>query len=159
MYLDGLSFLEEEREAWRPFEALADLSDDQLVRPVDGAHGWNGRELMVHTALWYEIALQMAREYALGPTSPTHERMRAAWDEGGDALNARLHEEWKDVPLAEVRRRFTTTPGELRGYLTVAPEARWLKDPRNFEYIHDCTLGHCEEHAADLAAVLAAARG
>ena len=115
MYLDGLSFLEEEREAWRPFEALADLSDDQLVRPVDGAHGWNGRELMVHTALWYEIALQMAREYALGPTSPTHERMRAAWDEGGDALN--------------------------------------------FEYIHDCTLGHCEEHAADLAAVLAAARG
>ena len=28
MYLDALEFLEEERDAWRPFEALADLTDD-----------------------------------------------------------------------------------------------------------------------------------
>jgi hypothetical protein len=157
MYLDGLSFLEDEREAWRPYEALAELSDEQLLQPVEGAHGWTGRELMAHLAIWHGVALAMAKEYALGPESPTHERMRAEWDAGGDALNERLLAEWRDVPLAEIRRRFRETPGEVRGYLTAAPEARWLKNSRNMEYIYDCTLGHCKEHAVDLRAVLAAA--
>ena len=48
MYLDSLEFLEEERDAWQPFEALADLTDAQLTIPVEGAHGWSGRELMGH---------------------------------------------------------------------------------------------------------------
>ncbi len=30
MYLDALEFLDEERDAFRPFEALADLTDEQL---------------------------------------------------------------------------------------------------------------------------------
>ena len=34
MYLDALEFLEEEREAWAPFEALATLSDEQLAAPL-----------------------------------------------------------------------------------------------------------------------------
>ena len=29
--------------------------------------------------------------------------------------------------MDEVRERFATVPGELRGYLTVVPETRWLK--------------------------------
>jgi hypothetical protein len=158
MYLDGLSFLEDEREAWRPYEALAELSDEQLGKPVEGAHGWTARDLMTHLAIWHAAALEMAKEYALGPTSATHERIRVEWDAGGDAMNERLFAEWRDVPLAELRRRYSTTPGELRGYLTVAPEARWLKNPRNMEPIFDCTLGHYAEHAADLRAVLAATR-
>ena len=40
MYLDAMEFLEEERDAWAPYEALAELSDDQLAEAVDGAHGW-----------------------------------------------------------------------------------------------------------------------
>ena len=36
MYLDSLEFLEEEREAWAPYEALADLTDEQLSVPVRG---------------------------------------------------------------------------------------------------------------------------
>ena len=154
MYLDGFSFLEEEREAWRPFEALVELSDDQLCLPVEGAHGWTARDLMVHFAIWHGVALEMAKEYAIGPESATHERIRAEWDAGSDALNERLFAEWRDLPLAEIRRRFAETPGELRGYLTVAPEARWLKNPRNMEYVLACTIDHYAEHEADLKAVL-----
>ena len=33
MYLDGLSFLEDERDAWQPFEALESLGD--AVRASD----------------------------------------------------------------------------------------------------------------------------
>ena len=41
MYTDALSFLEDERDAWAPFEALSQLTDEQLERPVEAAHGWS----------------------------------------------------------------------------------------------------------------------
>ena len=59
--------------------------------------------------------------------------------------------------MAEVRRRFSTLPGELRGYLTVVPEARWLKDPGHLKSLLGNTTEHYEDHMTDLRAVLAAA--
>ncbi|HWP62893.1 MAG TPA: maleylpyruvate isomerase N-terminal domain-containing protein [Candidatus Binatia bacterium] len=158
MYLDGLSFLEDERAAWRPFEALNELSDEALSRPVEAAHGWSGRDLMAHLVAWQEIALAMARELAVGETSPTLDRVEAEWDAGGDAMNERLLREWSALPLTEVRERFRTIPGELRGTLTVVPEARWVKHHRHLSALLEETLDHYAEHEADLAAILAAAR-
>lgn len=158
MYLSALEFLEEEREAWRPFEALDALTDEQLERSVEGAHGWSGRLLMTHLAAWLEQSLAMARELAVGEASPTMARIEAEWAAGGDAMNERFEREWADLPLAEVRRRFRTVPGELRGTLTVVPEARWLKHPTNMESLMGETLDHYPDHAADLAAILASAR-
>lgn len=160
MYADGLSFLEEEREAWRPFEALLELTDEQLERPIDGAHGWTGRDLMAHLGTWLEWSLDIARELAVNPTSPTFDRLKAIgadWANQGDALNARYQAEWAALPMTEVRRRFSELPGELRGYLTVVPEARWLKDPDHLESLLDNTTEHYAEHETDLRAVLAAA--
>ena len=54
MYVDALSFLEDEREAWRPYEALDQLSDAQLEEPVEAAHGWSGRDLIGHLIGWQE---------------------------------------------------------------------------------------------------------
>ena len=160
MYADGFSFLEEERDAWRPFEALLELADDQLERPVEGAHGWSGRDLMAHLSVWIEWALRIARELALGPNSPTYNEFRAIsrnWEAQGDLLNARYRAEWAGLPTAEVRRRFSTLPGELRGYLTVVPETRWLKDSDHLRSLLANTTEHYSEHEADLRAVLSAA--
>ncbi len=157
MYLDGLSFLEDERAAWRPFEALDALSDDALSRPVEAAHGWSGRDLMAHLVAWQEIALAAARELAVGDTSPTLDRVDAEWEAGGEAMNERLLREWAALPLDEVRRRFRTVPGELRGTLTVVPEARWVKHHRHLTAFLEETLDHYADHEDDLAAILAAA--
>jgi hypothetical protein len=135
MYLDALEFLEEERDAWRPFEALADLTDAELAQPVAGAQGWTGRELMAHLLAWQGVALQIATELAVDETSATIARTDADWE----------------------AQRFRTQPGELRGYLTVVPEARWLKHAANLRALSDETTLHYEEHRADLDAVLAAA--
>lgn len=159
MYLDGLSFLEEERDAWRPFEALDALTDEQLSAPVEAARRWTGRDLMAHLAAWQEAALAVARDLAVGETSPALERMDAEWEaRGGDAVNAEIQATWAALPLEEVRRRFREVPGELRGYLTVVPETRWVKDPRHMETFVGETLEHYEDHLADLEAILAAAR-
>jgi hypothetical protein len=160
MYTDALEFLEEEREAWAAYEALDRLSDEALERPTDPTgpgHGWSGRALMVHLVYWQEVALRVARELAVGQASPTLEAMDAAWEAQGDALNEAQLEEARALPLEEVRRRFRSVPGELRGYLTVVPETRWVKHPTHMAWLAGQTLDHYADHEADLRAILAAA--
>jgi hypothetical protein len=160
MYLDSLEFLEEEREAWAPFEALAGLTDDQLSIPVDGAHGWSGRQLMGHLVAWQEVALSVATELAVNETSPAKVRADADWEaRGAEAINAELDARWAARPIDELRTRFRSLPGELRGYLTVVPETRWLKHADHLRFFQEETTEHYEGHRADLEAVLAAVRG
>ncbi len=158
MYLDALEFLEEEREAWAPYEPLSDLTDEEAARPIGSAHGWSARDLMAHMLAWQEVALDIARELAVGETSPTISRVDADWKaRGGDVVNAEIQAHWADLPLAELRDRFRTQPGELRGTLTVVPEARWVKHVQHMRTLHDETVDHYENHLADLEAILAAA--
>ncbi len=158
MYFDALSFLEDERDAWRPYEALAGLTDEQLETPVDAAHGWSGRDLMGHLVTWQQLSLDVARELAVGEQSPSHERADADWEtRGGDVVNAEAQAAWRAKPIAEVRSEFARVAGELRGYLTVVPETRWVKNADQQRFFSEETIEHYDEHQADLAAILAAA--
>jgi len=158
MYLDSLEFLEEEREAWAPFEALATLTDEELAVPVAEAHGWTGRQLMAHLTAWQENAVAVATELAVDETSPTKARSDAEWEQrGGEVINAEIDAEWAALPMVELRERFRTVPGQLRGYLTVVPETRWLKHADHQRFFSEETTEHYEEHRSDLEAVLAAA--
>ena len=158
MYLNALEFLEEERDAWRPYEALDALTDEQLADPIDEAHEWSGRDLIAHLVAWQENALAVARELAVGETSPTKARLDSEWATRGDAINLDIQVEWRALPMDEVRRRFRETPGELRGYLTVVPETRWVKHTDHLRYFIDETIDHYADHAADLEAILDASR-
>jgi hypothetical protein len=160
VYLDSLEYLEDERDAWRPFEALLDLTDAQLSEPVDGANGWSGRQLMWHLLAWQEVALQVATELAVNDTSPTIARVDADWAARGDeVVNAEIDAKWATISIEDLRARFRTQPGELRGYLTVVPESRWLKNPVHLKSIDDETRAHYEGHRDDLHAILAKVRG
>jgi hypothetical protein len=157
MYLNALEFLEEERDAWRPYEALASLTDEQLEVPIDEAHEWAGRDLIAHLVAWQANALEVAKELAVSETSATKQRSDAEWDERGDAMNLDLQVEWRALPVDEVRRRLREVPGELRGYLTVVPETRWIKHADHLRFFIDETIDHYADHAADLEAILEAA--
>ncbi len=159
MYLDALSFLEDERDAFRAYEALEALTDEQLDQPVEAAGGWSGRDLMGHMVVWQEAALATAKELAVGETSPTMERLNAQWDTPGegDRINEEAMVRFRAMPMAEVRERFRNVSGELRGYLTVVPEVRWIKNADNQEYFFGETTEHYEEHLPALRAILEAA--
>jgi len=160
MYLDSLEFLEEERAAWAPYEALAALSDEQLSVSVAGAHGWSGRTLMGHLLEYQRIAIAVATELAVNETSATKARVETDWDtRGGDVVNAEVDAAWGALPMEELRDRFQSLPGQLRGYLTVVPEIRWLKHGDHLRFFYEETTEHYEDHRADLEAVLAAANG
>lgn len=157
MYLDAMSFLEDDLEAWRPFEQLLTLSDTDLEREIPDAHGWNGRDLIAHLVAWQELALQVALELALRDASPSKEQADADWAARGDVINDEINAEWRALPMAEVRRRMETVAGELRGYLTVVPETRWLKNSAMLKFFLTEMTEHYEDHRDDLQAVLAAA--
>jgi hypothetical protein len=113
---------------------------------------------MGHLLAWLENALAAARELAVGERSPTMSRSDADWDaRGGEAVNAELVERYGAIPLAELRARYRSVPGELRGTLTVIPESRWLKHPDHLRWILDETLDHYADHRSDLDAILSQA--
>jgi len=154
MYLNALEFLEEERDGWRPFEALDGLTDAQLDAEIEGAHGWTARDLISHMVAWQESATDVAKELAVGPESPTKARLDAEWAARGDVINDEINAAWRAFPTDEVRRRLRTVPGELRGYLTVVPEARWIKHADYLRFFLDETIEHYADHIADLEAAL-----
>lgn len=155
MYLNALEFLEEEREAWRPFEALDALTDEQLDAPVEAAHGWSGRDLISHVVAWIEYGIEVAKELAVNESSPTKKRADRDWNERtGEVINAEITTTWRALPMEEVRRRFHEWPGELRGYLTVVPETRWVKHTDNLNFFLSETIEHYEDHLADLKAII-----
>lgn len=158
MYFDALSFLEDERDAWRPFEALTLLTDAELERPVDGAHGWTGRDLMGHLVHWQLLALNVARELAVSEHSPAKDAADADFEARGDvAVNAEVEALWRSKTLEEVRQEFASVAGELRGFLTVVPETRWVKNADQQQFFFEETIEHYEEHRPELAAILEAA--
>ncbi|HET7169040.1 MAG TPA: maleylpyruvate isomerase N-terminal domain-containing protein [Candidatus Limnocylindrales bacterium] len=160
MYVDAMEFLEEEHDGWGPFEALADLPDAALSTPVPGAHGWSGRDLMAHLLAWQAVALDAAKELAVNDSSPTIARVDADWAaRGGEVVNEEIAQAWAVLPLDELRDQFRTQPGELRGYLTVVPESRWLKHATHLRTFREETIEHYEDHLADLQAILGAAAG
>jgi hypothetical protein len=158
MYLDAMEFLEEEREAWAAFEALSDLSDDDATRPIEAAHGWSARDLMGHLLAWQAVALDIARELAVGESAPTIARVDADWKaRGGEVVNAEHQARWAALPIDELRDRFRSQPGEMRGTLTVVPEARWVKHAEHMKWLREETVEHYEDHLSDAAAILSAA--
>lgn len=156
MYFDALSFLEDERDAWRPFESLLAVPAERFETPVAAAHGWSARELLSHLSAYQAHCLGVARELAMGEHSPTFEAMEAAWAERGDAVNDELSAAWRALPADEVMRRARDVPGELRGYLTVVPETRWVKHPVFGPFFEEELLDHYADHAEDLRVILAA---
>jgi hypothetical protein len=85
-------------------------------------------------------------------------RVEADWEvRGGDVVNAEVDATWGALSMDELRDRFRSVPGQLRGYLTVVPETRWLKHAAHQRFFYEETTEHYEDHRADLAAVLAAA--
>jgi hypothetical protein len=114
---------------------------------------------MAHLVAWQQVALDVAKELAVGERSAAKERADADWEgRGGDAVNDEIQRNWAAKPVGELRSEFGRVSGELRGYLTVVPEARWIKNADYQRFFIDETLDHYDEHRKDLDAILAAAR-
>jgi hypothetical protein len=151
------AFLEEERAAWRPFEALDQLTDAELDAPIAAAHGWSGRDVIAHVVAWLDDAIEAARELDAGRGGEARERSRAVFAARGDEINAEIQATWSDIPIAEVRTRARSVLRELRALLASLPAARWSDSPDDVRFFHVYTVEHYAEHVADVEAIVMAA--
>jgi hypothetical protein len=93
----------------------------------------------------------------VGERSVTMDRLEAEWasaPDAGDRMNSASLDRFRAMPLDEVRALFRTIAGELRGYLTVVPESRWIKHAAHQQWFFEETIEHYEDHATELAAIL-----
>jgi hypothetical protein len=113
---------------------------------------------MGHLVHWQMLALDVAKELALRETSPRKIAADEDFATRGDVVvNAEVDALWRAKPVAEVREAFASVPGELRGFLTVVPETRWVKNADMQTFFHEETIEHYDDHLRELAAILAAA--
>ena len=98
------------------------------------------------------------RSWRSGRDLRSHEAADADWAaRGGDAVNDEALADWRAKSIDEVRQEFARVAGELRGFLTVVPETRWVKDAGQQQFFYEETIEHYDDHQADLAAILDAA--
>ena len=82
MYTDALSFLEDERDTFRAYEALDALTDEQLDIPVEAAGGWSGRDLMGHIVHGQEACPRQRQGAGDGGAEPHHGPVRGRVERG-----------------------------------------------------------------------------
>lgn len=152
-----LALLREERAAYAALARLEGLTDEQLDRPVSAAHDWSGRDLIAHVIAWFDDVLAVAEDLRTGPSSAARARSRQEFAARGDEINARIQAEWSSLPIAEVRRRLREVPEALRRAVLEAPATHWLGEPDNLVFLRVYTIGHYDDHAADIEAILHAA--
>ena len=145
MYLDALSFLEEEREAWRPFEALGELDDSpRLDRQVDKALRLE-RPRPPRSPVVLAAAGARGRTRAGGPRAEPCCGPTLA----GPKPVPTTRPWWRGARHRCPRCGATSSrnPGELdRG-----PQIRWLKNPDMLKFFLTETTDHYQDHGNDLA--------
>lgn len=99
---------------------LAPLSAARLTTPTD-EQGWSIKDHLAHLTAWERSIVSLLRG------RPRHEGLRvdAATYQGGDfdVINAAIHEQSKDRPVADVLADFHATHGHLLAALASLTDA------------------------------------
>jgi len=143
---DGLA-----RERGKLLAALDGLSDEEMSRP--GVAGqWSVRDVLAHILAWEEEAV--TRLELLAADRP-QDFAQVANEEQLNAWNARAHERYAGLKLAEIRRRLEDVPARVLAGLDSLSDERLGTDEGPVpvhNWLPECTYAHEEEHCADILA-------
>ena len=137
------------RERGKLLAALEGLSEEEMARP--GAVGrWSVRDVLAHLLAWEEEAV--TRLDLLAAERP-QDFARIVDEEELEAWNARAHQRYAGLALAEVMRRLRDVQGRILAALDSLSEERLGTDAgpvpvRN--WLPECTYAHEQDHCADI---------
>jgi len=128
--------------AWREFgDSYAGLSERELLEPgVTGA--WSVRDIIAHVTWWEEEALAHLPTILAGRRPPRYSEKFG----GVNAFNARMTEERRALPLAEVMRRRDEVHRRLIDFVGRAPDDQVGGDTRFRRRLRLDTYGHYPKH-------------
>jgi hypothetical protein len=114
-----LEFTERERASWKRFTTIwADLSDALLLQPGACGPEWSVKDVINHTAVWQEAAVEQIGNLMAGRTA----RIGA----GTDRFNAAQYALDRDRPLAESRVRLDRSRRKLLKLLRTVSDEQLL---------------------------------
>jgi len=126
---------------------LNTLTEKQMVQPgVCGA--WSVKDILAHLHEWAQMVLRWYRAGVRGADVKTP-ASDLKWSET-PILNQRIFEQYRDVPLADVRALFAASHAEIRAAVIAIPEEelitprfyRWTKSSLLLSYFVSATSSH-----------------
>jgi hypothetical protein len=112
-------FIQRERAAWKEFtRSWADLSEDALEQPGACGEAWSIKDVINHTAVWQEAAVEQIQNLLAGQLA----RLGA----GTDRFNALHYEIDRDRPLDEGLMRLAKSRRKLLKLLATVSDAQLL---------------------------------
>ena len=139
------------RERAKLLAALEGLSEEEMASPC-AVGRWSVRDVLAHILAWEDEAV--TRLDLLAAERP-QDIARITDDEELEAWNARAHERYAGLPLAEVMRRLAEVQGRILVSLDSLSEERLGTDAGPVpvhNWLPDCTYAHEQEHCADILA-------
>jgi hypothetical protein len=141
--VNGGRLLKRLEQAWEALkDSYAGLSEAELLEPgVTGA--WSIKDIIAHVTWWEEEALKHLPLILAGGRPP-----RYSVTYGGiDAFNARMTEQRKNLPLAEVLRQRDEVHWRLIAFIESASDDQITEDTRFRRRLRLDTYGHYPKHA------------
>ncbi len=143
-----LNRIHEDREA---LAALwCELTKEQMIRRPGPQKDWSVKDLVAHLVWWESFILERVTDLINGDKSEPAEHQ--------DVLNARVYEQHKDSPLAEVLAAFDANWPKLEAFISSLNDDQ-LNTPAYYRtydgvallpILRAGTFGHYPSHVADL---------
>jgi uncharacterized damage-inducible protein DinB len=139
------------RERGKLVAALDGLSEEEMSRP-NAVGRWSVRDVLAHLLAWEEEAIK--RLELLTAERPQD----VEWIDDEQELevwNARAHQRYAGLPLAEVTRRLEDVQRRILAGLHSLSEERLSTDAGPVpvrRWLPECTYAHEQEHCADILA-------
>jgi hypothetical protein len=126
---------------------LKTLSKDQMTEPGVCA-SWSVKDIVAHLHAWEQMVLSWYRAGVRGEDVRTP-ASDLKWSET-PILNQRIYEQYHDMPLNEVRTKFTASHNEMLATLKTIPEKElvtrgfyaWTKSTTLLSYFVSSTSSH-----------------
>jgi hypothetical protein len=127
--------------AWSAFNAsYVGLTDAQLTEP-GVIEDWTVKDIVAHVTTWEEEALKHLPLIMDGGRPPRYVTLG-----GIDAFNARMTEQKRRLPLAEVLRQGDETHRRLIDFVRNAPDGHFVGDTRARRRLRLDTYSHYPIH-------------
>jgi hypothetical protein len=131
---------------WHAFQdSYADLSDALMMTP-GVSDTWSIKDLIAHVTIWEEEALKYLPVLMEGGKPPRYSDTYG----GIDAFNDQMIQQWRALPLAEVRRRHEATHARLIAFVRAVPEAQYIRETPFRSRLRLDTYSHYPIHAKSI---------
>ncbi len=123
-------------ERQKLISVLENLQDEQMTQP-GVCENWSVKDILAHLYAWEQMVLSWYRAGVRGEIVKTPAE-DLKWSET-PILNQRIYEQYRDIPLSEMQKKFAESYAEIVSVIETIPEEA-LITPKFYAWTNTTTL-------------------